>query len=183
MADSQLIELTADIVSAHVSHNDVPTADVPSLIRNIFEALTKAVEPTPEESPKLEPAVSIRASVKSDHIVCLEDGAKLTMLKRHLRTHFDMSPTEYRAKWSLPRDYPMVAPNYAERRRALALQIGLGRKRSNKNVAPETDMTAIAVEAPAPAPKAKRARKRLGISVAKDSTETLPAASPEESEN
>ncbi|MEM9312789.1 MAG: MucR family transcriptional regulator, partial [Pseudomonadota bacterium] len=120
--------LTSDIVAAHVSNNDVAVDDVPGLITNVFGALAglgEAAEPA-EERP--EPAVSIRASVKPDYIVCLEDGKKLKMLKRYLRTNYDMTPEEYRARWNLPSDYPMVAPNYAEKRRDLAKKIGLGRK-------------------------------------------------------
>ncbi len=123
-----LITLTSDIVAAHVSNNDVAVDDVPGLITNVFGALAglgEAAEPA-EERP--EPAVSIRASVKPDYIVCLEDGKKLKMLKRYLRTNYDMTPEEYRARWNLPSDYPMVAPNYAEKRRDLAKKIGLGRK-------------------------------------------------------
>jgi predicted transcriptional regulator len=123
-----LIGLTADIVSAHVSNNSVATAELPTLIASIHEALTKLGEPTEVAAPKLEPAVSIRASVKPEYIICLEDGKKLTMLKRYLRTNYNMTPDEYRAKWGLPRDYPMVAGNYAEKRRELAKTIGLGRK-------------------------------------------------------
>lgn len=123
-----LITLTSDIVAAHVSNNDVGVDDVPSLITNVFGALSSLGETaeTPEERP--EPAVSVRASVKPDYIVCLEDGKKLKMLKRYLRTNYDMTPEEYRARWNLPSDYPMVAPNYAEKRRDLAKKIGLGRK-------------------------------------------------------
>ena len=123
-----LITLTSDIVAAHVSHNEVAVDEVPGLIANVFGALSglgEAAEPV-DERP--EPAVSVRASVKPDHIVCLEDGKKLKMLKRYLRTNFDMTPEEYRARWNLPSDYPMVAPNYAEKRRDLAKKIGLGRK-------------------------------------------------------
>ncbi|MEL6529331.1 MAG: MucR family transcriptional regulator [Pseudomonadota bacterium] len=123
-----LITLTSDIVAAHVSNNDVAVEDVPSLITNVFGALQGLGEDAePEEAPP-EPAVSIRASVKPDYIVCLEDGKKLKMLKRYLRTNYDMTPEEYRARWNLPADYPMVAPNYAEKRRDLAKKIGLGRK-------------------------------------------------------
>lgn len=123
-----LITLTSDIVAAHVSNNDVSVEDVPSLITNVFDALQGlGEEAEPEEVPP-EPAVSIRASVKPDYIVCLEDGKKLKMLKRYLRTNYDMTPEEYRARWGLPADYPMVAPNYAEKRRDLAKKIGLGRK-------------------------------------------------------
>ena len=123
-----LITLTSDIVAAHVSNNDVSVEDVPSLITNVYDALQGlGEEAEPEEVPP-EPAVSIRASIKPDYIVCLEDGKKLKMLKRYLRTNYDMTPEEYRARWGLPADYPMVAPNYAEKRRVLAKKIGLGRK-------------------------------------------------------
>lgn len=127
-AHSDLINLTADIVSAHVSNNSVASADVATLIQNVYDALSTAGAPPAPAEPKAEPAVSIRASVKPDYIVCLEDGKKLKMLKRYLRTNYDMTPEEYRAKWGLPRDYPMVAPAYADTRRNLAKQIGLGRK-------------------------------------------------------
>jgi len=127
-AHHDLITLTADIVSAHVSNNSVATTDVAKLIHNVYEALSSAGAPAAPEAPKQEPAVAVRSSVKNDYIVCLEDGKKLKMLKRYLRTNFNMTPEEYRAKWNLPRDYPMVAPAYAEQRRGLAKQIGLGRK-------------------------------------------------------
>ena len=127
-----LITLTADIVAAHVSNNSVAVSDLPLLIQNVHGALTglgsKAVEP----EVKQEPAVSIRSSVKPDFIVCLEDGKKLKMLKRHLMTHYQMTPDQYRAKWGLAADYPMVAPNYAEQRRTLAKKIGLGTKRRKR---------------------------------------------------
>lgn len=129
MADAhELISLTADIVSAHVSNNKVMPTDLPGLISSIHGALAQLGQPPEPEAPKQEPAVSIRASIKHDYIVCLEDGQKLKMLKRYLRTNFNMTPEEYRQKWGLPRDYPMVAPAYAEQRRGLAKQIGLGRK-------------------------------------------------------
>ena len=128
-----LITLTADIVSAHVSNNSVAVNDVPGLIQNIHSALAQLGTSAPEPEVKLEPAVSIRASIKPDYIVCLEDGKKLKMLKRHLMTHYNLTPEQYRAKWNLPADYPMVAPNYAEQRRNLAKKIGLGtRKRRAK---------------------------------------------------
>ena len=124
-----LITLTSDIVAAHVSNNSVSAEDVATLITNVFNALSGLGQPSaPVETPP-EPAVSIRASVKPDHIVCLEDGKKLKMLKRHLATHYNLTPEQYRAKWNLPADYPMVAPNYAEQRRSLAKKIGLGTKR------------------------------------------------------
>jgi predicted transcriptional regulator len=130
MADENLIQLTADIVSAHVSNNSVATTELPTLIQSVFTALSVTANPAEPEAPKQEPAVPIRSSVKHDYIVCLEDGAKLKMLKRYLRTNYNLSPEEYRAKWNLPRDYPMVAPAYAEQRRTLAKSIGLGRKKA-----------------------------------------------------
>ena len=133
--NDELLALTADIVSAHVSNNKTSVNDVPALIASTFEALNKLGQPAEADAPKAEPAVSIRSSIKPDYIVCLEDGKKLTMLKRYLRTNFNMTPDDYRARWGLPRDYPMVAPNYAEKRRSLAVQIGLGRKKAIETVA------------------------------------------------
>ncbi len=124
-----LITLTADIVAAHVSNNSVAVSDLPVLIANVHSALAGLGGPIVEPEVKQEPAVSIRASIKPDYIVCLEDGKKLKMLKRHLMTHYKMTPDQYRAKWNLAADYPMVAPNYAEQRRTLAKKIGLGTKR------------------------------------------------------
>ena len=126
-----LITLTSDIVAAHVSNNDVSVDDVPALIRNVYGALAD-LGTTQAEEEKPEPAVSVRSSIKPDYIVCLEDGKKLKMLKRYHKTNYDMTPDEYRARWGLPADYPMVAPNYAEKRRELAKQIGLGRKPGQK---------------------------------------------------
>lgn len=128
-----LITLTSDIVAAHVSNNSVSVDEVPALITKVYGALAglgQVEAPVEEEAPK--PAVSVRASVKPDHIVCLEDGVKLKMLKRHLMTHYNMTPEQYRARWNLPADYPMVAPAYAEKRRELAKKIGLGRKPGQK---------------------------------------------------
>ena len=127
-----LIALTADIVSAHVSNNSVAVSDLPLLIQNVHNALASLGDDLVEPEVKQEPAVSIRASIKPDFIVCLEDGKKLKMLKRHLMTHYQMTPEQYRAKWNLPADYPMVAPNYAEQRRSLAKKIGLGTKRRTR---------------------------------------------------
>ena len=134
MADNQLAEdtlmtLTADIVAAHVSNNSVAVNDLPNLIQNVHAALTEisAQPAAPEAKP--EPKVSIRSSIKPDYIVCLEDGKRQKMLKRHLMTNHNMTPDEYRQKWGLAADYPMVAPNYAEQRRNLAKSIGLGTKR------------------------------------------------------
>ena len=125
-----LLSLTADIVSAHVANNRIGTADLPTLIRDIHGALAELAEPaSAKEAEPQKPAVPIRSSVKPDHLVCLEDGKQLTMLKRYLMRTYGMTPADYRAKWKLPADYPMVAPNYAEKRRVLANSIGLGRKR------------------------------------------------------
>lgn len=122
-----LLEMTADIVSAYVGNNSVSAEALPTLIASIHAALSGVsagpVEPEPE--PK-EPAVPIRKSINPDFLICLEDGRKFKSLKRHLRTKYDMSPEEYRAKWGLPKDYPMVAPNYAKARSELAKQMGLG---------------------------------------------------------
>ncbi len=123
------ITLTADIVAAHVSNNSVAVNDLPTLISNVHTALASLVTPVVPVVEKQEPAVSVRASIRPDYIVCLEDGKKLKMLKRHLMTHYGMTPDQYRTKWSLAADYPMVAPNYAEQRRTLAKAIGLGTKR------------------------------------------------------
>jgi predicted transcriptional regulator len=126
----ELVELTAEIVSAYVSNNTVVATDLPALINNVFDALKKAsstgAQPAKEE---LRPAVPIKKSVTSEYIICLEDGKKFKSLKRHLRTHYDLSPEEYREKWGLPHDYPMVAPNYAAARSDLAKRMGLGQRR------------------------------------------------------
>jgi len=123
----QLRTLTADIVAAHVSNNSVAVNDLPQLIANVHGALRGLEQPTAPE--KQQPKVPIRQSIKPDYIVCLEDGKRLKMLKRHLMTHYQMTPDQYRAKWGLSVDYPMVAPNYAAQRRSLAVAIGLGTKR------------------------------------------------------
>lgn len=127
--EDTLLTLTADIVAAHVSNNSVAVNDLPNLIQNVHEALTGISASRAAAQEKPEPKVSIRASVKPDYIVCLECGKKQKMLKRHLMTNHNMTPSEYRQKWGLSPDYPMVAPNYAEQRRALAKSIGLGTKR------------------------------------------------------
>ncbi len=134
-AQENLLALTADIVTAHVSNNDVAAADLPELIARVHGALAGlGVQAEPE--PELTPAVSIRASVKPDHLVCLEDGKKFQTLKRHLRVDHGLTPDEYRAKWGLPADYPMTARNYSERRQALAKELGLGRKPKEPAKAP-----------------------------------------------
>ena len=130
--DDTLLTLTADIVAAHVSNNSVAVNDLPNLIQNVHSALSGITGASAAAEPKPEPKVSIRASIKPDFIVCLEDGKKLKMLKRHLMTHYNMTPDQYRQKWGLASDYPMVAPNYAEQRRTLAKSIGLGTRRKRK---------------------------------------------------
>ena len=127
---AELLELTTKIVAAHVSHNAMPAADLPRLIATVHETLATV---GPEEAaPRPEPAVSIKQSVKPEYIVCLDDGKKLKMLKRHLRSAYNMSPDEYRQRWGLPADYPMVAPKYAAVRSELAKKIWLGRKAGSK---------------------------------------------------
>jgi predicted transcriptional regulator len=128
-SEDTLLTLTADIVAAHVSNNSVAVNDLPNLIQNVHGALSAISGSATAAEPKLEPKVSIRSSIKPDYIVCLEDGKRLKMLKRHLMTHYNLTPDQYRQKWGLSADYPMVAPNYAEQRRALAKSIGLGTKR------------------------------------------------------
>jgi predicted transcriptional regulator len=124
---TELLEMTADIVSAYVGNNSVAANDLPALIANIHAALSTVSTGVVEVEPEIkEPAVPIRKSISPDFLICLEDGRKFKSLKRHLRTKYDMSPEEYRAKWNLPKDYPMVAPNYAKARSDLAKQMGLG---------------------------------------------------------
>jgi predicted transcriptional regulator len=135
------IELSAEIVSAYVSNNSVPAADLPSLLNSVYAALTKTAQGQQEE-PKAElvPAVSVKKSLTPDYIICLEDGKKFKSLKRHLRTTYDMTPEQYRAKWNLPADYPMVAPNYAKARSELAKSIGFGQQR--KKIAAPVEVAA-----------------------------------------
>ena len=174
--NNDLISLTADIVSAHVSNNTVPAGDISALISAVHGAFAALGEDTKPVQEELKPAVSVRSSVKPDYIVCLEDGRKFKMLKRHLHTNYNMSPEDYRAKWGLPRDYPMVAPNYAAQRQDLAKKIGLGRRpvepqppqpkasskaRPSGKIGPATRAAKSAAKAVAPAsvaaiPQAKR---------------------------
>jgi predicted transcriptional regulator len=128
----ELLALTAEIVSAHVANNSVGQGDVPELIQSIYGKLTELASGEDASSVELTPAVPIKKSVTDDYIICLEDGKKLKMLKRHLMTAYGMTPEEYRAKWGLRPDYPMVAPNYALKRQELAKKIGLGRKPGNR---------------------------------------------------
>ncbi|MBV9527664.1 MucR family transcriptional regulator [Sphingomonas sp.] len=133
--EDSLLTLTADIVAAHVSNNSVAVNDLPNLIQNVHAALSGISGSAVAPETKPEPKVSVRSSVKPDYIVCLEDGKRLKMLKRHLMTHYNMTPDDYRQKWGLSSDYPMVAPNYAEQRRTLAKSIGLGTKRKRTRTA------------------------------------------------
>lgn len=127
--DHELVELSADIVSAYVGHNALSVADLPKLISDVHAALRNLKSNGAAAAPvELKPAVPIRKSIAPDYLICLEDGKKFKSLKRHLRTHYDLSPEQYREKWGLPADYPMVAPNYSETRSRLAKDNGLGRK-------------------------------------------------------
>ncbi len=124
---NELLELTTEIVSAHVGNNSIALGDMPQLIQDVYKTLAiMGTTPAVPERPK--PAVSIKKSVFPDYVVCLEDGKKLKMLKRHLKTAYNMTPDQYRERWGLPPEYPMVAPNYAKHRSALAKKIGLGTK-------------------------------------------------------
>ena len=123
-----IVELTAEIVASHVQNNSVEISDLPQLIKIVHESLAGLT--TDRSIEKLQPAISVRRSVTPDYIVCLEDGRKLKMLKRHLATAYGMTPEDYREKWGLPIDYPMVAPNYAKQRSSLAKKIGLGKRRT-----------------------------------------------------
>ncbi len=127
---SDLLRMAVDIVAAYVSNNSVPSAQVPDVINTVYGSLTALNGEMPaEDGEQPKPAVSIRRSITPEYLVCLEDGKQLKMLKRHLRAAYGMTPDEYRAKWGLPTDYPMVAPNYAKKRSAFAKKIGLGRKK------------------------------------------------------
>jgi len=133
VASNDLLRMSVEIVSAYVSNNSIAASQVPDVINTVYGALNSINGQTVSESAESQkPAVSVRRSINPDHIICLEDGKKLKMLKRHLRAAYGMSPDEYRAKWGLPADYPMVAPNYALQRSAFAKQIGLGRKKGEK---------------------------------------------------
>ena len=167
MENEALLDHVADIVSAHVGNNSVAPADLPGLIQAVYAslaALGQAAEPAVEER---KPAVSIRASVKPDAVTCLECGEKMKMLKRHLGTEHVLTPAEYRTRWSLPGDYPMVAPDYAAKRKELAVRIGLGRKpgqspKAVAKVAPEAAAEA-ALKAKPTAAAALARRKKLGV--------------------
>lgn len=166
-SNSDLLNLTVDIVTAHVGNNMVAVGDVPAIIQSVYTALSRlAGHSLPAE--RKEPAVSIRASIKPDYIICLEDGKKLKMLKRHLMANYNMTPAEYRAKWDLPSDYPMVAPNYAAVRRNLAKAIGLGKK-----PAPAAKPAAAAKR---PAAAAKTAAPKAASAAGKNPAAARPRA-------
>ena len=156
-AEADFIEMAADIVSAFVSHNSVPAAELPTLIQSVHGAIQKiagAKAEEPVEQAKV-PAVPIKKSIADDYLICLEDGKKFKSLKRHLRTQYNMSPVEYREKWGLSGDYPMVAPNYARARSALAKEMGLGQQRKKALNARQAPIEAAPVE-----PKKGRGRPR-----------------------
>ena len=125
-APEDLLTLTTEIVAAHVANNTVGVADLPQLINQVYQSLANIGKAPAAATERPQPAVPIKKSIHPDYLVCLEDGKKLKMLKRHLKTAYNMTPEEYRDRWSLPPDYPMVAPNYARQRSRLAKEIGLG---------------------------------------------------------
>lgn len=149
LEESELLEMTVEIVSSYVANNSLQAAALPDLIKSVHATilgLSREVEPSPVEASA--PAIPISKSVTPEYIICLEDGRKLKMLKRYLRTRYDMTPEEYRAKWNLPADYPMVAPNYAKLRSRHAKQIGLGKK--------AVEAAEVPLKRPDPAPTASR---------------------------
>ena len=132
---NDLLSLTTEIVAAHVSNNTVAVGDLPTLINQVYQSLASIGQSPAAPTERPQPAVSVKRSVHPDYIICLEDGKKLKMLKRHLKTAYNMTPEEYRDRWQLPPDYPMVAPNYARQRSRLAKEIGLGTRGRRSGVA------------------------------------------------
>lgn len=152
MADDTILHHVADIVSAHVSYNSVSSSDLPSLIQSVYVSFASLGKPAAEPADATRtPAVSVRASVKPEAVTCLDCGKKMKMLKRHIVTDHGLTPAAYRARWNLPADYPMVAPDYAAKRAELAIKIGLGRKSDQSPNAPPTTA------------KVARSRKKLGV--------------------
>ena len=151
-----VLALTAQIVSAHVAHNSVSVEGLPTLIQRVYQALTNAGAEQPAAPERPPPAVSPKRSVFPDHIVCLEDGKKFKTLKRHLQIDHHMTPAQYRERWGLPADYPMVSPAYAEHRSSLAKQIGLGRKREDASAEPAQEAAPESDPEPAPTPSRRR---------------------------
>ena len=159
MPEHNLLRLSAEIVSAHAGRNTVPASGLPDLIRTVYAALSEAGAPKPLHAAPLEPAVPIKKSVFSGYIVCLEDGRKLKMLKRHLQSSFGLTPDQYRARWHLPASYPMVAPDYAAQRSGLARQIGLGRKAAAAEPEAETPVQKVVLGTRGRKPKAKKVQE------------------------
>lgn len=149
---ADLLGLTAEIVAAHVSNNPVSLADLPNLIQEVYRTLSTVGQPASKPQPERpQPAVPVKKSITPEYLICLEDGKKLKMLKRHLQTSYNMTPEQYRERWGLPPDYPMVAPNYAKHRSSLAKKIGLGTKPRGRPARGARRETAVAAAA-APAP-------------------------------
>jgi predicted transcriptional regulator len=157
-SESEILNLTAQIVSAHVRHNTIQPDALPALIRSVHSTLVNIGATLPPPAEKPQPSVPVKRSVFPDYIICLEDGKRLKMLKRHLQTAYNMTPDQYRERWGLPHDYPMVAPKYAAHRSTLAKSIGLGRKSSPDatEIVPEDEDSMIE---PAPEPPVRRGRK------------------------
>jgi predicted transcriptional regulator len=159
MENEQLVELTADIVSAHVANNNVAVGDVATLVERVYHALASLGTPTPEPQQEKTPVVSVRASIKPEYLVCMECGRKQKTLKRHLENAHGMSPEQYRADYGLPRDYPMVAPEYSKKRSEMAHAIGLGRKSADggNEAAGGRGRGKAAAKRPAAAPRRRKA--------------------------
>jgi predicted transcriptional regulator len=165
MENEKLVELTADIVSAHVQNNTVSVGDMPTLVQRIYEALAGLTSGAQEAAPQDKvPVVSVRASIKPDFLVCMECGGKHKMLKRHLMNAHNMTPDQYRTDYGLPREYPMVAPNYSEQRRTLAHSIGLGRRRGPAAEGGEADAGSGGGDAAEASSGGGRGRKAAGAS-------------------
>ncbi len=161
MENEQLVQLTADIVAAHVANNNVAVGDVGNLVQRVYEALAALEKPADSgQAAEKTPVVSVRASIKPEYIVCMECGAKQRMLKRHLMTAHGMTPDQYRTDYGLPREYPMVAPNYSEQRRSLAHAIGLGRKKDGSGAGGGTGKAAQTASEGGEGGGAKRGRGR-----------------------
>lgn len=175
MADETLLSHVADIVTAHVSNNAVAPNDLSGLIQSVHGALAGLGAPVEPVEEKRTPAVSVRASIKSDAITCLDCGTKIKVLKRHLSSEHGLTPEDYRARWKLPRDYPMVAPDYTARRKELALSLGLGRKPKVAEVVPAPEASAPAK----PAAKRKAApAKVVAVRAADEAAVATPKARP-----
>lgn len=162
---TERLVLTTEIVSSYISNNAVPAEALSGMIESVYAALAKLDTPVAEPQARQAPAVPIKASVKPDHLVCLEDGKKMKTLKRYLATRYNLTPTEYRAKWGLPKDYPMVAPAYAAQRKELALKSGLGRKPASQPAAATSPINPAPGDAVAPRAEIPHPRRKLSIVV------------------